>query len=448
MKNFIFTFAVLMSVSVFSEVKDFPLEDWEDFEHPYKEGEILIRYLSDLTSQEKDFIRGQVNAQIISNDFIVPNLELMSLEGQDVPTALERLKTIPGVLYATPNYLVSANMGIFPRKPKPPKRQEPDPLPDPVKEVNDPYLKQSYGIGLIGSPQSWHQFTMGAREIIVGIVDTGIDYSHEDLAQNMWKNPIEIPNNNIDDDNNGFIDDVYGWNFSANNNNPFDDNKHGTHVAGTIGAIANNNLGTAGVSPTISLMACKFLDRQGWGATDGAIRAISYAVANGAKVLNNSWGGGGFSQALYDAVKTAERSGVLFVAAAGNNGTNNDSKPTYPASYDAGNVIAVAATDSADGIAKFSNFGKNSVDLGAPGVEVFSTLPGNRYGNLNGTSMASPHVAGAAALILAYKPQLSVNELKHLILRSTNPVQSLNGKTATGGRLNVYNALRLSLLSF
>ncbi len=420
----------------------FSLHAFTQENHPYKEGEILVRYLSSVSETDQINMLSQVGGEIKDQDFLVPNLKLIKLEkGQTVEEAVKQFEQLPGVIYAVPNHYVSIEAGIFPPRPEP----NPDPTPDPF---SDPLFDRSYGIHKIDSLKAWTQFSTGNRSIVVAVIDTGIDYTHEDLAANMWKNPKEIEGNGIDDDNNGFIDDIYGWNFVGNNNNPFDDNRHGTHVSGTIGAIAGNGLGTIGVSPKVSIMACKFLSKDGFGSVDAAMKAITYAVANGAKVLNNSWGGGSFSQALLDTIKAAERSGVLFVAAAGNSGKDNDTAPMYPASYDAPNIISVAATDALDQRASFSNFGKTTVDLGAPGVAVFSTFPGNLYGNLSGTSMATPHVTGAVALIWAYKPTLTVYDLKDLMLNTVDHVDSLKDVTVSGGRLNVYNAMAFSLLSF
>lgn len=429
---------VLCSINLYAQIEEVPNNP---LDFPYVEGQILVRYLSQTTPEARDQIRMQVSDEPSEQDYIVPNLELVRLpEGQSVQEALEYFRNIPGVMYAVPNHLVTIVGGNFPPRPFP--------NPDPDLDYNDPFFDRSYGINLIGSPKSWKEFSMGNREVIVGIIDTGIDYLHEDLAANMWTNGKEIPGNNMDDDANGFIDDVHGWNFNENNNNPFDDNRHGTHVAGTIGALANNGIGTIGVSPKVSLMACKFLNKDGWGRVDAAIQCVSYAVKMGAKVLNNSWGGGGFSQPMIDAIKMAEQAGVLFVAAAGNFNNNNDQKPLYPASYEIPNIISVGATDSSDQKAGFSNYGKTTVDLSAPGVAIFSTLPNNLYGSLNGTSMATPHVAGAAALIWAYKPTLSVYALKDLLLSTVDPVPTLKDISVSGGRLNVYNAMAFSLLSF
>jgi subtilisin family serine protease len=255
----------------------------------------------------------------------------------------------------------------------------------------------------INAPEAW-DITTGSSSVIVAVVDTGIDYLHPDLADNMWVNTGEIPDNGIDDDGNGFIDDVYGYDFVQVDGDPLDEHSHGTHCAGTIAGRGNNGLGVAGVNWQCQLMACRFLDAGGSGTTADAISAINYAVANGADILSNSWGGGGYSAALEAAIINARDNGVLFVAAAGNSGTDNDAIPHYPSSYQVSNVIAVAATDHDDALAGFSCYGPQSVHLGAPGVSILSSVLDGAYDSYNGTSMATPHVAGVSALLLANDP--------------------------------------------
>ena len=292
----------------------------------------------------------------------------------------------------------------------------------------------------IDIPEAWRIQT-GSKAITVAVIDTGGDYRHPDLAANTWRNQGEVFGNGVDDDRNGFVDDVHGYDFVNKDGDPMDDQGHGTHVAGTIGAVGNNNVGVVGVNQNVSLMHLKFLNSQGSGSTIDAIRSVDYATRMGANVINASFGGGGYSQAMFEAINRANNAGVLFVAAAGNEGNNNDFRPSFPANYDLPNVISVAATDHRDQLAGFSNFGQNSVDLGAPGVDILSTLPGNRYGSFDGTSMAAPHVAGAAALILAENSNQTPSQLKSLLMRTADPVTSLQGRTVTGGRLNVNNAL-------
>jgi subtilisin family serine protease len=307
----------------------------------------------------------------------------------------------------------------------------------------------------------------------------------------MWRNPGETgwdangkdkASNGIDDDRNGYIDDVVGWDFASDDNRPYDlstdspieliltggNPGHGTHCAGNVGARADNNLGIAGVAPNIRLMAVRFLTEKGQGTTSGAIKSIKYAVDNGAKVLSNSWGAAGedpkegeANKALQDMIKYSQEKGVLFVAAAGNGrggvGYNNDtdSQPVYPASYTFENILSVAALDSEDQLGKFSNWGRKSVDLAAPGVKIFSTVPGNRYqetvinmpdmgivADWDGTSMATPHVAGAAALYWSANPQKNWQEVKKAVLNSTISVPALSGKTVSGGKLNVEKLMR------
>ena len=285
-------------------------------------------------------------------------------------------------------------------------------------------------------------------QVVVGIVDTGIDYNHPDLRDNMWKNPGEIAGNNRDDDGNGFIDDVYGFNFVNNTGNPMDDDEHGTHVAGTIAASLNNSQGVAGIaSGAAKLMAIKFLDANGSGTYANAIRALNYATMMSSrgvnlKVLNNSWGGYGNVPALEDAVNATNAAGMLFVASAGNESNDNDGEfKAIPASYAASNIISVAATNNLDELASFSNYGATTVDLAAPGVGILSTTPGNRYQSFNGTSMAAPHVAGALALAWACHPDKTSTEIQDALFGSVDALDSLDGAVATGGRLNVNNLL-------
>ena len=299
--------------------------------------------------------------------------------------------------------------------------------------VADPQLAKAYGISKIGSPQVWETHT-GNKNFVVAVIDTGIDYNHEDLSFNVWRNPNPGPKN-----------DVAGYDFVHDDGLPFDDNQHGSHCAGTIGAVGGNGIGVSGVAQRVSIMGLKFLSGEGSGTTADAIRAIDYAIEKGAKVLSNSWGGKGDdgNQALKDSIDRAKAKDVLFIAAAGNDGTNNDgNNPSYPAGFNNDNLIAVAATDKDDKLAYFSNYGKKSTHLAAPGVNVYSTTPGNKYAQLSGTSMACPHVAGAAALIWSKNPSMTYKQVKAALLNSVDKLPALSEKTVTGGRLNVFQALR------
>jgi hypothetical protein len=290
--------------------------------------------------------------------------------------------------------------------------------------------------------------TKGSPSVTVGVIDTGVDYLHPDLAANIWINPGEdcagCRADGVDNDGNGYVDDWHGWDFLNNDNDPFDDNGHGTHVAGTIGAVGNNGQGVAGVNWTVKIMPLKFLGANGSGEASDAVKAVLYATSMGAAVTNNSWGGGDYSQALADAVATADTGGSLFVAAAGNSLANNDTTPNYPSGYSAPNVISVAATDQNDARAWFSNYGLSTVDIGAPGTNILSTVPGGGYAFADGTSMATPQVSGAAALARAAFPTATGVGLKALLLRTVDANASLATRATTGGRLNAGRALACS----
>ncbi|MBI1249468.1 S8 family serine peptidase [bacterium] len=313
---------------------------------------------------------------------------------------------------------------------------------------NDPSYSSTYGIQKIDAPQAWDK-TTGSDSVVVGIIDTGVDYTHPDLVNNIWTNPGEIAGNGIDDDHNGFVDDVHGFDFVNNDGDPMDDNFHGTHVAGTIAAQGNNSKGVSGVAWNTSIMALKFLSASGTGYTSDAVRAINYATMMrtqygvNIRVLNNSWGGGGYSASLESAIQASAAADILFVAAAGNDGTNNDTSAHYPSDYNSDNIISVAATDSNDNLASFSNYGATSVDIAAPGVGIYSTVPGGYYASMSGTSMATPHVSGVAALAFAYDPTATAAEVKDAILHGGDLISGLSGKVASGMRLNAAGTLDL-----
>ena len=318
---------------------------------------------------------------------------------------------------------------------------------DAVRQIestpNDPSLNQLWGMSKIDAYDAWNLTTgaSGANRVVVAEIDTGVDYTDSDLAANIWTNP------NAGHD--GFGNDIHGYNFADNNSDPMDDNGHGTHVAGTIGAVGNNGLGVVGVNWSVAIMPLKFMSASGSGYLSDAIRAINYATMErtqygvNVRVINASWGGGGYSAAMQTAIQAAGNAGILFVAAAGNSGTNNDVTPQYPASYSCTNIVAVAATDQNDRLASFSCYGATSVDIAAPGVSIYSTLPHNRYGILSGTSMATPQVAGAAALAWAIDPTATVAEVRNALLQGVDHLSTLSGKVASGGRLNVFHTLQL-----
>ena len=282
----------------------------------------------------------------------------------------------------------------------------------------------------------------GNPNLVVGVIDTGIDYSHEDLENNIWTNNAEIPDNGKDDDGNGYVDDVNGWNFAYGSNDPYDDNDHGTHVSGTIAAPANG-IGIAGVAPTVKIMPLKTADAEGTSYDSDIVSAIQYGVSKGVKLFNCSFGGDGFSQAEYDVMKS---SNALFMCAAGNGDDNNNGLDTdgsiknYPSSFDLPNIISVASIDEDGALSSFSNYGMTSVDIAAPGDSIYSTVPGG-YAYYSGTSMATPHVTGVAALVLSENMNLSPSEVKNCILKSTNKLSSLANKTVTGAIVDAFGAM-------
>ncbi len=394
-------------------------------------GSLIVRLEPGVDAAEEDALIYLLGANVAYRSKLVDGLVVLELpEATSTAAAVTTLSTDPRVRYAEPDYIVS--------------------LDQPVT-MNDPRFDELWGLRNTGqtggtpdadidADEAW-AFSTGSRSVLVGVIDTGVDYNHPDLAANIWTNPGEIPDNGIDDDDNGFVDDVHGWDFANNDNDPMDGHSHGTHCAGTIAGLGNNGTGVVGVSPFCTIVPIKFLADSGSGSTTNAIKCVEYAVTVGVDLTSNSWGGGSFSSALHDVIAAAGEAGQLFIAAAGNTSSNNDSSPHYPSSYDADNIIAVASTDHNDALSSFSCYGATSVDLAAPGSSILSTLPNNGYGSKSGTSMATPHVSGAAALLKAYAPAATAAEIKQALLDSVDPLPALSGKMLSGGRLNVRTAL-------
>jgi serine protease len=372
---------------------------------------------------------------------IAPGMHRVDLDADaDWAATLLAYQNDPNVLFAQPDHRVSL-----------------------LLEPDDPDYSALYGLNNSGqtpfgvddadidAPEAWN-VTTGSSSTIVAVIDTGVDYNHPDLADNMWTNTEEIAGNRVDDDGNGFVDDVHGYDFANRDGNPMDDHFHGTHVAGTIGAVGNNGIGVVGVNWDVQIMAVKFLDANGGGFESDAIAALNYAVANGAHISNNSWGGLGFSAAFQAALQNAANQGHIFVAAAGNDGWNNDLDPFYPAGYNVSNVVSVAATDDTDELAWFSNYGKLSVDLAAPGVNIYSTFPttmtgamqeggfSRNYESISGTSMATPHVAGVMALVKSIHSEWTHQQIINKVLSSVDFIEGAS-LTVTGGRLNAAAAV-------
>jgi thermitase len=399
----------------------------------FAEGQIIVTLEEGATQADLAALNRRNDARTEEN---LPHSDVNVVdlpEDLGVEEAVRRYEASPDVEYAEPDFLLQ------------------------IVAPNDPYYPRLYGLNNTGqtggtadadidAPEAW-SITTGDPNTVVAVIDEGVDTNHPDLQGNIWTNPDEVPGNATDDDGNGYVDDVHGYDFANDDASVYDPNpisgkgdEHGTHVAGTIAAGGDNATGVVGVSWEARVMALKFLAPNG-GFTSDAIEAVNYAVANGARVSNNSWGGGVYSQALRDAIGRADASGHLIVTAAGNDGTNNATTPQYPCNYSNSNIICVAATDDSDALATFSNFGANTVDIAAPGVGILSTLPHNRYGSYSGTSMATPHVSGVAALLKSQNPRLTDSQLKARILQFAEPKNKLQGKVATGGRLNAEAAL-------
>lgn len=407
-------------------------------------GEILVKVkdavLSSVLLQEQ--LHQLTGAKVIQNFEAVPGLQHLNIGKRNLQEMISYYESQPWVDYAEPNFIYTID--------------EPRFLDEGAQLPNDPLFGQLYGLHNTGQKdakgnegfqdadmdalEAW-ETTQGDKNVLVAVIDTGIDYTQEDLADNIWTNPGEIPDNKIDDDGNGFIDDLHGWDFANSDSDPMDDHSHGTHVSGTIGAVGNNGKGVIGVSPNVRLMGVKFLGSGGSGTLAAAVLAIDYAVKMKAQILNNSWGGGGYSQALADVIEKANKSNVLFVAAAGNDSSNNDVSKHYPSSYEHPNVVAVAATTNQDTLARFSNYGFKSVHISAPGENILSTVPNQEYKVFSGTSMATPHVVGVAALVLAMDPTLTHVAIKDQLMKTSDEVLSIRRKVASSGRVNAFNAI-------
>jgi thermitase len=409
-------------------------------------------------SSEATFAPGQILVKVEDN---APADALASLNRRNHASTKEKIPDTRVSVVDLPDDLsVTQAVGRYEASPSV-EYAEPDYLLYPQVTPNDPDYSRMYNLDNRGqydgtfdadidAPQAWNR-TKGSAETAVAIIDTGIDIRHPDLNDNIWTNPDEVPGNDEDDDRNGYVDDVHGWDFVNEDASVFDGpgDGHGTHVAGTIAAEGNNGVGVTGINWQIEIMPLKFLGAGG--RVSDAVEALNYAIAEGAKISNNSYGyydncGGCYAQTLRDAIERADKAGHLFVAAAGNGGgdytgDDNGVNPFYPASYDSPNIISVAATNQKDTLASFSNYGSASVDLGAPGTSILSTFPDNSYGYGEGTSMATPHVAGAAALVMSRYPLLGDEAIKDLILRSVEKKSALRGKVASGGRLSVAKAL-------
>jgi len=395
-------------------------------------GELLVKFNPGMNAaQRNNILSGRRAARI--RRFASLDIEHIRVpQGLSVQAAIDALRSIPGVMLVQPNYKRHAIQSVAP----PP---------------NDPsWLDGSlWGLLKIQAQEAWTNFTPGDGSVVVAGIDTGIDYTHPDLAANMWHNPGEIPDNGVDDDGNGYVDDVYGIDTVNHTSDPFDDQGHGTHTAGTIAAVGNNGQGVTGVSWNTKLLACKFLDASGSGDDAGAIECFNYVVALknrgvNIRVTSNSWGqqrgSDPPSTLLQAAIDAAGNAGIISIFGAGNDGTNNDTSPFDPASYPIDSIVSVASSGPTDRRSFFSNYGATSVDLAAPGEGILSTYPFGGYETLDGTSMATPHVAGVAALLATMNPDLSVGDIKALLLDNVDQSSRWTGRVLSGGRLNAFKA--------
>lgn len=409
---------------------------------PHVAGTVIVGFRHAATVADRASLRAAAGVRSSSPlSPLAPDAEVWRLgQAGSVPAAIASLVRNPLIRYAEPDYLVET-----------------------ASVSNDPYYTNGNLWGMYGdgtSPsnaygsqagEAWAAGATGSSSVYVGVIDEGIQFAHPDLDANVWTNPFETVDG-VDNDGNGYKDDVHGWDFVSNDSSVYDgtSDDHATHVAGTIGGEGGNGIGVAGVNWSVTMISGKFLGSSG-GSTSGAILAVDYMTdlktRHGLNIVatSNSWGGGGYSQGLLDAINRGGDAGILFIAAAGNSGTNNDSSASYPSNYECTKggtrgwdcVVAVAAIDSAGALASFSQYGAATVDLGAPGVAVMSTVPDGSYASYSGTSMATPHVSGAAALCASIDPTLGASSIKQNLLASTTATSSLSGKTVTGGRLDV-----------
>ncbi|MDQ3181684.1 MAG: S8 family serine peptidase [Acidobacteriota bacterium] len=394
----------------------------------FVEGELLVKYKSGTADAPIVETNNRIGATVVE-EFSDLGWQRVKLPASlSVGKAISQYKNFAEVEAAQPNFIYQL-----------------------AATPNDTSFGSLYGMQKISAPTAWDLST-GSANVVVANIDTGVRYTHPDLAANMWRNGGETQNNGIDDDGNGFIDDYYGYDFFSNDSDPLDENGHGTHTAGTIGAVGNNNLGVVGVNWNVRLMTIKIYDAAGNSTSAILINAYNYVrlMKNrgvNIRVTNNSYGGCAeacdYDQATKDALDALGNADVLQVFAAGNNGRNIETTPFYPASYTSPSILAVAASDQNDNRASFSNFGTTSVDVAAPGVGILSTiLSAGNYGTSSGTSMASPHTAGSAALLAAYNPNLSAASLKATLMNTVDQLPQWNNVVKTGGRVNVANALQ------
>lgn len=405
--------------------------------------EVLVRFRAGVSQNAIESITQRFNDQIEDQIESVAGLEVIEDEdGKDAESVVAQYRALPEVEYAEVNSEIKLDHEDSGRK---------------HIHADDEMFSRQWGLfnngqnsgksgADISAMRAW-AVTRGSDQVVVAVLDSGVDYSHPDLVNNIWSRPPIIMAYRDDDlTPEGPVDDVHGFNVVEDNGDPMDDNGHGTHCAGIIGAEGGNGIGIAGVNWNVKIMPLKFMDAEGIGTTKDAIEAINYVIDRkragvNVRIISASWGSTAKSRALEDVIRKAGEEGILFVAAAGNASSDNDQNPHYPASYKLGNVISVAALNRYDELAAFSNYGAKSVHIAAPGEEILSTWLKNGFEEKKGTSMAAPFVAGVAALVLAQNPKIPVDDLRARLLKSVDPVLSLKGKVSSGGRINAAKAV-------
>jgi subtilisin family serine protease len=417
--------------------------DGDETDPQNNKAEILVRFRAGVTQNTIESIAQRLNDQVEDQIESVAGLEVIEDEdGKDAESLVAQYRALPEVEYAELNSEIKLDH---------------EDGGHPHVHADDEMFSRQWGLfnsgqngGTAGADisvmRAW-AVTKGSDQVVVAVLDSGVDYSHPDLANNIWSRPPIIMAYRDDDlTPEGPVDDVHGLNVVEDNGDPMDDNGHGTHCAGIIGAEGGNGIGIAGVNWSVKIMPLKFMDAEGTGTTKDAIEAINYVIDRkragvNVRVISASWGSTAKSRALEDVIRKAYEEGILFVAAAGNSSSDNDQTPHYPSSYNLGNVVSVAALNRHDELASFSNYGAKSVHIAAPGEEILSTWLKNGFEEKKGTSMATPFVAGVAALVLARNPKMSVDDLRARLLKSVDQIPSLKGKVSSGGRINAAKAV-------
>ena len=432
---------------------DMRLRDDSQLKSPAK-AEVIVRFRQSTSLSRIREIAASLNDRFEDKFENIGNMAVIEDEdGYNAQTVANQYNALDEVLSAEPNMEIRLEPDIRMRAPLESAPGYPD-AALPFKSSNDPKLGEQWSLhneGQRGGKReadirafsAWAK-TTGSERVVVAVIDSGVDYTHSDLVNNIWVRPAKLAP--YTDEDLGTIDDVHGYNAVDNSGDPMDDNGHGTHCAGIIGAEGDNNEGIAGINWKVEIMPLKFIASNGSGTTKDAIEAINYVIDRkragvNVRVISASWGSTAKSSALGEAIKRAGDEGIIFIAAAGNSSADSDKMPHFPAGYDLPNVISVAALDRSDRLASFSNYGAKSVHIAAPGSEILSTWLGNQYEEHSGTSMATPEVAGVAALVLSLEPKLSVADLRERLLSSVDKLDSLKGKVSTGGRLNAARAV-------